>query len=179
MEKVEGVSLVSPQKMTSVIIGDGEQAFLQVFDHKLLQQYSETMLEEGTWESAADQMEQGGHTIVSPAIAARLQVGLGDRLTVSSPDGPVELTVVGIMTDITPYGGTINIDRQDCLKHWHDQTSTNVAVLVEPGASPAAVKPHRDGDRRRPTAGADSGPRARPVGVPAGCGGGTSLRVVA
>jgi putative ABC transport system permease protein len=137
---MEGVRLVSPQKMMRVIIGDGEQAFLQVFDHKLLRQYSETLLAEGEWETAVDQMESGGHTIISPAIAARMQVGLGDKLQLPTPQGKLELTVAGIMTDVTPYGGTINIDRQDYLRHWQDTTSTNLAVLVEPGATPEAVK---------------------------------------
>ncbi|HYF80403.1 MAG TPA: FtsX-like permease family protein [Symbiobacteriaceae bacterium] len=140
LEQVEGVRLVSPQKMTRVIIGDGDQAFLQVFDYKLLRQYSETMLEEGDWETAADLMEQGGHTIISPAIAARLRVGLGDTFTVPSPDGPVSVKVAAIMTDVTPYGGTINIDWHDYVANWHDETSTNVAVLVAPGVTPEAVK---------------------------------------
>lgn len=137
---VDGVRLVSPQKMTKIILGDGEQAFLQVFDHKLLKQYSETMLQAGTWSVAEPQMEAGGHTIISPAVAARLQVGVGDQITLASPDGPVALTVAGIMTDVTPYGGTVNIDRQDYLRHWHDETSTNVAVLVQPGYTPEQVK---------------------------------------
>lgn len=140
LAEVEGVRLVSPQKMMRVIIGDGDQAFLQVFDHSLMRQYSETMLEEGNWPEVADLMEQGGHAVISPAIAARLGLGVGDTLHLPSPGGTLELTVAGIMTDITPYGGTINIDRQDYLRYWNDTTSSNVALLVEPGTSPEAVK---------------------------------------
>ncbi|HEY8346203.1 MAG TPA: FtsX-like permease family protein [Symbiobacteriaceae bacterium] len=140
LAEVEGVRLVSPQKMMRVMLADGEQAFMQVFDYRLLRQYSETPLEEGSWPEAADLMEQGGHTIISPAIAARLGVGLGDTVELPTPGGTLTLTVAGIMTDITPYGGTINIDRQDYLRYWNDSTSSNVAVLVEPGYSPEEVK---------------------------------------
>jgi putative ABC transport system permease protein len=137
---VEGVRLVSPQKMSRAVLSDGDQAFLQVFDHSRLRQYSETPLETGDWNTAIDQMEQGGHVIISPAVARRLSIGVGDSLTLPSPDGPVALTVAGIMTDVTPYGGTVQLDRQDYLKHWHDETATTMAVLVQPGADPAAVK---------------------------------------
>nr|PZN71765.1 MAG: hypothetical protein DIU55_07940 [Bacillota bacterium] len=137
---VEGVRLVSPQKMMRIILTDGEQAFLQVFDYRLLRQYSETPLEEGSWPEVADRMEQGGHAIISPAIAARLGVGVGDTVELPSPNGTLKLTVAGIMTDITPYGGTINIDRQDYVRYWNDTTSSNVAVLVEPGHSPEEVR---------------------------------------
>ncbi|WP_374712595.1 FtsX-like permease family protein [Symbiobacterium terraclitae] len=140
LAEVEGVRLVSPQKMMRVIIGDGDQAFLQVFDHSLLRQYSETMLEEGSWPEVADLMEQGGHAVISPGIAARLGVGVGGTLRLPSPSGEVAFTVAGIMTDITPYGGTINIDRRDYLRYWNDSTVSNVAVLVEEGVSPEEVK---------------------------------------
>lgn len=140
LAEVEGVRLVSPQKMMRVILSDGEQAFMQVFDHRLLRQYSETPLEEGSWPEAADLMEQGGHVIISPAVAARLGLDLGDTLELPSPGGTLTLTVAGIMTDITPYGGTLNIDRRDYLRYWNDATSSNVAVLVEPGHSPEAVR---------------------------------------
>jgi len=137
---IDGVRLVSPQKMGRVILADGEQAFMQVFDHRLLRQYSQTILDEGEPAAAIDAMERGGHAIISPAVARRLNVGLGDRMTVPAPGGTLDLTVAGIMTDITPYGGTVQIDRQDYLTHWKDQTSTNIAVMVEPGEEPAEVK---------------------------------------
>ncbi len=140
LARVDGVRLVSPQKMTRVILTDGEQAFLQVFDHKLLRQYSEMDMEEGDWNTAVDQMEQGGHALLSPAAARRLNVHRGDRFTLPTPSGSQTFTVAGIMTDITPYGGTVQIDRRDYLTYFGDQTSTNMAVLVQPGTDPETVR---------------------------------------
>lgn len=140
LEELEGVRLVSPQKFSRVTLADGDQAHLQVFDHSLLGQYSETTLEQGNWSEALAAMEQGGSAIISPAVARRLTVGLGDSLTLPSPTGPVTLTVVGIMTDITPYGGSVNIDRQDYVRAWQDETSSNLAVLVKEGYAPEDVK---------------------------------------
>lgn len=147
---VEGVRLVSPQKMTRITLADGKPAFLQAFDHRLLRQYSHTQLAEGDWAQVMDAMERGGSILISPPIARRLGVGVGGTVTLQTPSGPLPLTVRGIMKDVSSYGGTVQIDWQDYVRAWRDQTSTNLAVLVAPGQDPAAVKERilaRWGDR--------------------------------
>jgi putative ABC transport system permease protein len=137
---VEGVRLVSPQKMIRVTLADGKPAFLQAFDHRLLRQYSQTMLEAGDWQQVTDAMEQGGGILISPPIARRLNLGVGDTLTLQTPTGPLPLTVRGLMKDVSSYGGTVQIERQDYVRAWNDRTSTNLAVLAAPGQDPAVVR---------------------------------------
>lgn len=140
LAKVEGVELVSPQKMHATTLPDGQTAFLQAFDHHLLRRYSETPMEVGDWTTVVDQMEQGGGVIISPAVAHRLQVGLGETIQLATPLGERPFTVRGIMTDITPYGGTVQIDRRDYLAYWQDPSVTNIAVVVKEGVDAAVVK---------------------------------------
>lgn len=140
LARVEGVKIVSPQKMHGVTLADGNLAFLQVFDHHLLRQYSETPLEVGDWQTAIGQMEAGGGVLISPPVAERLRVGVGDVIHLPTPAGDRPFTVRGIMSDITPYGGTVQIDRQDYLAYWQDSSVTNIAIVVAEGADPAAVK---------------------------------------
>ncbi|MFZ5818066.1 MAG: FtsX-like permease family protein [Bacillota bacterium] len=140
LARVEGVRLVSPQKMHGATLTDGQPVFIQALDHRLLRQYSETPLEEGDWEQAADRMEEGGGVIISPAVARRLGAGVGMTIGLPTPVGIRPFEVVGIMQDVTPYGGTIQLDRGDYLRYWQDPTATNIAVLVEEGVDPAVVK---------------------------------------
>jgi len=140
LRQVEGVRLASPQKMHAVLLSDGQQAFLQAFDHRLLRQYSETPMEEGDWKTVADHMEQGGGVVISSPVAARLHAGIGDEIRIPTPMGEQPFTVRGIMRDITPYGGTLTIDRQDYLRFWQDASATQIALVVEEGIDPAVVK---------------------------------------
>ncbi|MBI2874155.1 MAG: ABC transporter permease [Firmicutes bacterium] len=130
LELVPGVRLVSPQKMGRLILGDGDPAFLQAFDHRKLRLYSEYPMEQGRWAPAMDDMVQGGAAMISPAVSLRLGVKPGDLLPLPTPAGEKEFRVVGVFKDVTPYGGTVQIDRQDYVRYWQDQTSSNVAVLV-------------------------------------------------
>ena len=50
----------------------------------------------GDWESALPVMEQGCGVLITPLVANRNGVALGDRFTVTGADGPVECTVAGI-----------------------------------------------------------------------------------
>lgn len=140
LAQVDGVRLVSPQKLTQVVLADGQPAFLQVFDHHEARQFTKLVLEQGDPEQAFAAMERGGSVIISPMVARRLGIGLGDTLNMPTPTGEISLKVVGIMVDITPYGGTIQMERQDYVKDWNDQTSSSFAVLLKPGYSPEQVR---------------------------------------
>ena len=56
---------------------------------------------EGDWETARPIMESSCGLLLPPAVAARNGVGIGDALTVTGKDGPVDCTVAGI-----GHGGT-------------------------------------------------------------------------
>jgi putative ABC transport system permease protein len=51
---------------------------------------------EGDWATALPIMEAGCGVLISPGVAARHAVGVGDTLTVLGSDGPVECRVAGI-----------------------------------------------------------------------------------
>lgn len=51
---------------------------------------------EGDWETALPLMQSGCGALVSPLIANRQQVAIGDTLTITGPDGPMPCTIAGI-----------------------------------------------------------------------------------
>jgi putative ABC transport system permease protein len=55
------------------------------------------VFQEGDWDSAGDYMRQTGcGLLMLPLVAQRNGVGVGDRLRVTGPEGPVECTVAGL-----------------------------------------------------------------------------------
>jgi putative ABC transport system permease protein len=81
---------------------------------------------EGDWEPAMPAMQGGCGVLVSPSIADRNGVSLGDTLAVTGVDGPVDCTVAGIGT---PYVGAtiIGMDARDAF-----EVTDPLAVLVWP-----------------------------------------------
>lgn len=67
-----------------------------VMDPQELQRPGGSTLLEGDWETATPLLDEGCGLLISPNIAGRHHVGVGDVLTIQGLAGPVECTVAGI-----------------------------------------------------------------------------------
>ncbi|MBC6936030.1 MAG: hypothetical protein DWB42_09320 [Chloroflexi bacterium] len=111
----------------------GTGYFSYMIDPVLLRGVGEAMFtfSEGDWNTALPVMEAGCGALVSPAVAARNNVGLGDTLTVTGRGGPLDCTIAGLGTSVA--GATIISDTQ------HDQ-------LTDMNPSLVLILPHLDTD---------------------------------
>ena len=85
-------------------------------------------------------VDRGGAVIVSRARAAQLGVGLGDVLSVTTPQGPVELTVAGIVARSFPgrTGDAALVGWPDALDRFGVQGADAIAVRFAPGRAAEA-----------------------------------------
>lgn len=111
----------------------GSGYFSYMIDPVLLRGVGEAMFtfSEGDWNTALPVMEAGCGALVSPAVAARNNVGLGDTLTITGRGGPLDCTIAGLGTSVA--GATIISDTQ------HDQ-------LTDMNPSLVLILPHLDTD---------------------------------
>ena len=137
---VPGIALAAPQKFGRIALSDGDATFLQVFDHTLLPRYSLPPLVDGDWKTAGPLLEQGGAALISPPVVDRLGIGMGGMLLLPTPSGPRAFRVAGILKEVAPFGGTVQLERRDYVQYWKDLTATTVAVQLTPGADPAEVR---------------------------------------
>ncbi len=111
----------------------GSGYFSYMIDPALLRGMGDAMFtfSEGGWNSALPVMEAGCGALVSPAVAARNNVGLGDTLTITGRSGPLDCTIAGLGTSVA--GATIISDTA------HDQ-------LTDMNPSLVLILPHLDTD---------------------------------
>jgi putative ABC transport system permease protein len=83
---------------------------------------------------------EGKGVIASENFALLQHVHLGDVLDIPSPDGILKLPVVGIVRDFSDQQGSLIMDRQLYIKHWHDDTVNVYRIYLHKGADPGAVK---------------------------------------
>ena len=74
-----------------------------------------------------------GHNraIVSEAFSLKHEVARGDRLTLSTPNGPLETEIVAIYYDYSQERGYIVIDRKIYLKHYNDPNVNSFVVYLK------------------------------------------------
>ena len=110
---------------------------------------SQSAIEGADSSTIHDQLAQGRGVLVSRNFALRFSSGIGDRLTLESPTGPLELPIVGFLDDYRSEKGTIFMDRALYKKFWGDDAVDFVDVDLNPGVDQVAMKAQdRKADRR-------------------------------
>jgi putative ABC transport system permease protein len=84
--------------------------------------------------------ERPDGALVSENFARLHGVNVGDTLRLASPNGPVELHVVGRLVDYSWSHGSLFVNRALYLKHWEDARVDLYDVYLAPGAERRAVQ---------------------------------------
>ena len=84
---------------------------------------------------AFDSVARGDGVLVSTNFTLHLGVGVGDRISLDTPSGPISVAIVGVVGDFLSSRGTIEMSRELYRKHWHDSKIVWALAWVAPGAS--------------------------------------------
>jgi putative ABC transport system permease protein len=91
----------------------------------------------GDWPSALDAFRRGPAVLLTPVVARRLNVGLGDRMRLDTLHGPVDFSVAGIGDNEFT---TCVLNLADGTAYFGANEVNAVEVQVRPGADVEAVR---------------------------------------
>ena len=141
LRNIEGVQAVDLFRAINISYND-EPAILASGDFDALSRYGNLVIKNGppATELAALMVGQK-RAIVSEAFSVKHEVARGDRLTLNTPRGPLEVEVTAIYYDYSQERGYIIIDRGMYLKHYNDpNVNSFVVYLKDPQQLPAVRK---------------------------------------
>ncbi len=78
-------------------------------------------------------LPRGATCFVSEQLSRQMNLSLGDRIDVPTPDGNWPLTVAGIYADYGNPKGQVAVDAGALFEHFPDVPQTRMALRVEPG----------------------------------------------
>jgi putative ABC transport system permease protein len=87
-----------------------------------------------------NRLTRGEGVLVSRNFALRWKVGIGNRVTLESPTGPLVLPILGFLDDYRSEKGTIFMDRALYKKYWGDDAVDFIDVDLNPGVDQLAMK---------------------------------------
>jgi putative ABC transport system permease protein len=82
----------------------------------------------------------GNYAVVSEPFANKHHIRAGDSVTLALAGANRSFKVLGIYYDYSTERGYIILARRTLLKYLPDPASSNLAVILKPGADPAAVR---------------------------------------
>jgi putative ABC transport system permease protein len=103
-----GIYVAFPPELSALMPG----LFSYIIDAHALRQLGNSFFtfSEGDWDSAMPALTSKCGLLIAPTVARVHNVGVGDRLTITSPDGPLDCTVAGTgmsVAGISLISGTV------------------------------------------------------------------------
>lgn len=139
IEALPGVAQVQRARTARIIFDDVPVMLIAIEIEKLR---GKARLEplEGDGETMYQRASAGEGVIVSDNFALLRKVHAGETLELMSPSGTLRLPVLGVVTDYSDQQGSILIDREVYIKHWHDDSVNAFRVYLKPGAADVQVR---------------------------------------
>ncbi len=140
LKAIEGVAAVDLFRAIDIAYRD-EPAVLASGDFSVLSQYGHLVIKEGPpSRDLAQHMVGQNRALVSESFALRHQVAPGDRLTLATPGGPLDLEVIGIYYDYSRERGYIVVDRSTFVQYYRDPSVNSFVVYLDSPTQLAFVR---------------------------------------
>ncbi len=118
---------------------EGKPVKLRVMESQILERRARFHFMKGDKNVAWEKLRNGG-VFISEPLAFKFHLGLGDFVTLDSPNGPQKFKIVAITRDYSSDQGTVQIDREEYKKIWKDDRTQSIALFLKPGVSFGEVK---------------------------------------
>ena len=139
LSAIDGIAAVDTYREAYVGV-EGQSVALVSRDLRLHAQRSRYLMVHGDSSAALRRAAETGGALLSEVLATRLQLREGDKLTITTPSGPVAVPVEGIFYDYSTDGGKLVMDRTWYQRQWHDDRVTVFSVYLAAGADVDRIK---------------------------------------
>lgn len=136
---VPGVRSVDPFRRVYIDYQD-RHILVLVLDVKKRMDYCRFLAVRGKEKDVLALLPAGDYIAVNEGIAAKYGMKPGDRMMLSTPNGPVAFTVAAVIVEFTSDSGSILMDMGTYRKHWGEQVADNFSIRLSPGADLETVR---------------------------------------
>ncbi|HTL61646.1 MAG TPA: FtsX-like permease family protein [Nitrospira sp.] len=139
LQAIEGVAAVDTYRDVRVEV-QGQTGALVSRDLRLHAERGRYLMVEGDGATVLRRAAETGGVVVSEVLANRLGLHRGERITMTTPAGPLAVPVEGIFYDYATDGGKMVIERALYRRFWDDDRVTVFALYLSPGADQEVVR---------------------------------------
>ena len=139
LSAIDGIAAVDALREVSVGV-DGQPVALVSRDLRLHAQRSRYRMVHGDSTAALQRAAETGGVLLSEVLATRLRLHEGSTISITTPAGPVAVSVEGVFYDYATDGGKMVMDRTWYQREWHDDWVTVFSVYLAAGADAEQVR---------------------------------------
>ena len=139
LSAIDGIAAVDTLREVSVGV-DGQPVALVSRDLLLHSQRSRYLMIHGDSTAALQRAAETGGVLLSEVLATRLRLREGSTISITTPAGPVAVSVEGIFYDYATDGGKMVMDRTWYQQEWHDDRVSVFSIYLAAGADVDQVR---------------------------------------
>ncbi|MDE3042233.1 MAG: FtsX-like permease family protein [Nitrospirota bacterium] len=139
LSAIDGIAAVDAYRDVHVEV-EGQPVSLVSRDLRLHAQRSRYLMVHGDSTEALQRAAETGGVLLSEVLANRLRLHEGSKVSITTPAGPVALSVEGIFYDYATDGGKVVMDRDWYQRHWQDDRVTVFPIYLSAGADVDQVR---------------------------------------
>ncbi|MBU6482312.1 MAG: FtsX-like permease family protein [Nitrospirae bacterium] len=139
LSAIDGIAAVDTYRDVHVEV-EGQPVSLVSRDLRLHAQRSRYLMVHGDSTEALQRAAETGGVLLSEVLANRLRLHEGSKVSITTPAGPVALSVEGIFYDYATDGGKVVMDRDWYQRHWQDDRVTVFPIYLSAGADVDQVR---------------------------------------
>jgi putative ABC transport system permease protein len=139
LSSIDGIAAVDTYRDVYVDVA-GQPVALVSRDLRLHAQRSRYLMVHGDSSAALRRAAETGGALLSEVLANRLRVREGDKVSITTPAGPVAVSVEGIFYDYATDGGKMVMDRTWYQQQWQDDRVTLFPIYLATGADVEQVR---------------------------------------
>ncbi|MCW5891726.1 MAG: ABC transporter permease [bacterium] len=120
----------------------GEAIGLSAYDPQYFRnrRFGEWPLEEAAAGNVWEEVALGRGVVVSTSFVASFGRGVGTRMVLDTPTGPLKVPIVGVTVDFVSPKGTVELSRELFIERWRDRTITRIFALKRPDTETADLR---------------------------------------
>ena len=140
LSAVPGIAAIDRFRAISIDY-EGFPAVVGASEFQILAAYSRLLFIDGRATSdVAPRLIGEERVVVSEPFALRHDVAAGDTIELPTPSGMAPFEVEAVFYDYSSEGGLVMMDRNTYVATFTDSAVSNVAVYLDPGSDPDAVR---------------------------------------
>lgn len=137
LARIPGVRAVRAYRGSFLNVGN-QRAWVQAPPRSARWPIPPSQLRHGDLTLATERIRRGGWAVLSEAVAATEDVGIGDRVTLPTPV-PTQLRVAAISTNLGWPPGAVVLNADDYARAWGSEAPSALQLRLAPVASPERV----------------------------------------
>jgi putative ABC transport system permease protein len=139
LSAIDGIAAVDTYRDVHVE-AEGQSVILVSRDLRLHAQRSRYLVIHGDSTAVLWRAAETGGVLLSEVLANRLGLREGSKVSITTPEGPVTLSVEGVFYDYATDGGKMVMDRIWYERRWHDDRVTVFPLYLAPGVDAEQVR---------------------------------------